>query len=96
MDNENFADAPKTIGELRSDRSRRAKDWTPRDVLIELLRRIDSGEVAPEALFVAFRTRDQAQDGYTSYSVSSPDYVTTLGLVHAALDVMKHDARVPC
>ncbi len=43
MTTENFADHPPTIGELRSDKSQDAKDWSIRDMLICLLRDIDSG-----------------------------------------------------
>jgi len=42
---EDFSKAPKTIGELRAHKSQNAKDWTPRDALISVLRQIDSGEI---------------------------------------------------
>lgn len=42
MTTENFANHPPTIGELRSDKSQAAKDWSIRDMLICLLRDIDS------------------------------------------------------
>lgn len=38
-----FADAPLTIGELRAERTEDSADWTPREMLISLLRDIDSG-----------------------------------------------------
>ena len=40
---ENFADAPLSIAEHKAGKSHDAKDWTPRDVLVELLRGIDRG-----------------------------------------------------
>ena len=47
MSNDNFVDAPQTIGEARADRSGKAKDWTVREMLVATLRQIDSGEIAP-------------------------------------------------
>lgn len=38
-----FADHPQTVGEIRSDKTQNAKDWSIRDMLICLLRDIDSG-----------------------------------------------------
>lgn len=38
-----FADHPQTVGEIRSDKTQAAKDWSIRDMLICLLRDIDSG-----------------------------------------------------
>ena len=41
-----FADHPKTLSELRSEKSGDASDWTARDLLVHLLREIDSGRLA--------------------------------------------------
>ena len=43
MTEDSFADTPVTIGEIRSDKSNKAKDWSVRDMLIHVLREIDSG-----------------------------------------------------
>ena len=42
---EDFKDHPQTMGELRSDKTRNALDWKPRDALIWLLREIDGGKI---------------------------------------------------
>lgn len=57
---ESFADAPQTITELRSDKTGRANDWTPRDALVATLREIDSGKFSPEQLVMvwAYKTDD--------------------------------------
>ena len=36
--NDDFSDHPKTIGEIRSDKSQKAEHWSPRDALIAALR----------------------------------------------------------
>lgn len=44
---DDFSDHPQTLGEVRSDKSRKAQDWSVKEMLISILRRIDSGELAP-------------------------------------------------
>lgn len=53
----NFTDAPISISELRSDKSGNAKDWTPRDALIALLRDIDSGKQDVDHAIICYRVR---------------------------------------
>lgn len=79
-DPENYADVPQTITELRSDKSGEAKDWTPRDVLVHMLREIDSGEVDPEAIVVAFSTSPTNVRFYAS----SPEPRVTFGVLELA------------
>ncbi len=43
-----------SITEIRSDKTGKAETWTPRDALVSVLRKIDSGEIAPENLFLAY------------------------------------------
>lgn len=52
---DNFADMPKSVAELRAAKQHDGSQWTPRDVLIEVLRRIDKGEIQPERLLIIFR-----------------------------------------
>lgn len=44
---DDFTDHPKTIGEIRSDKTRKAQDWTVKEMLIAVLRKIDAGEIDP-------------------------------------------------
>jgi len=44
MEETNYKDYPKSITEIKADITHDAATWTSRDVLIELLRRIDNGE----------------------------------------------------
>lgn len=41
---DDYSDAPTSITELRAAKEHDASQWTPRDMLISLLREIDSGE----------------------------------------------------
>jgi hypothetical protein len=60
-----YSNHPPTIGEIRSDKSESAADWSPRDALITALRAIDSGEWKPEYLLIAGIARDK--DGYNNF-----------------------------
>lgn len=72
-----FKDHPTTIGELRSEKSTRGRDWSPRDVLISLLRDIDAGKFDVDALVVCYRHSGDR----TSFRQSTPDGLTLLGLL---------------
>lgn len=48
-----YSKHPPTINEIKSDKTDNGSDWTPRDVLISLLRDIDSGKVKLDAVFIA-------------------------------------------
>ena len=76
-----FADYPESVAERRSDKTGAAKDWSPRDVLISLLRDIDGGELKPEAIVVCIRAESQPGHIATTYRVSSPDPGVSVGLM---------------
>lgn len=83
---ETFENTPVSIGEVRADKTRSAADWTPREALVELLRRIDSGEYSGmDALILCWRTvkktASKALEINSYYSASSPDIHTTLGVL---------------
>jgi hypothetical protein len=74
---EDYSNYPKSITELKSDKTQQANDWTPRDVLIDMLRKIDNGEVKPNILAICFR-----EDADTPrISLSSPDPLITTGML---------------
>ncbi|USN15089.1 hypothetical protein LESZY_00550 [Brevundimonas phage vB_BpoS-Leszy] len=82
---ETFENAPVSIGEIKADKSRNARDWKPRDALVELLRRIDSGNYPDlDALVMAWRERSSAGEISSFYSASSPDIHVTLGILSRA------------
>lgn len=62
-DDESFADAPETIADLKSEKTDLASDWTPRDMLIKLLRAVDRGELKAEAMVVAWYVPGKDQAG---------------------------------
>lgn len=64
-----YKDIPISIGEIRSIKpDATAKDWTPRDALVDVIRAIDNGLIDPSLLVVSYF--DKKRDG-TFYSVAS-------------------------
>lgn len=86
---DDFKNHPLSVKEIKSEKSELASDWSPRDALINMLRRIDSGELKPDALVLGVMYHEDDRNK-VAFSNSSPDVVTTLGI----LEVVKF--RVMC
>ena len=52
---DDFSKTPKTITELRAQKHDDGTFATPRDVLIGILREIDSGTLNPECIYLCYR-----------------------------------------
>lgn len=71
------------LGAVRAQRSSNAADWSPRDAIEDCLRRIDAGELKPDACVVVWREKLERGETRTNYAVSGPDVHTVLGLLSA-------------
>lgn len=49
---DDFSKYPKSLSEIKADKENNAALQSPRDVLIQVLRDIDSGEISPVSLVV--------------------------------------------
>lgn len=58
---DDFKEAPVSIGEIKADRSKQAKDWSVRDLLISLLRQIDAGEIEPLKAVLVYSIKPKEQ-----------------------------------
>ena len=59
-----YSNYPTSLLDKKSEESRNAKDWTPRDVLIKALREMDSGEMENvDTLLVVFRDKPKEDGG---------------------------------
>jgi len=81
---DDFSEHPPTLGEIRSEKSERACDWTPREALISLLREIDAGRVIMDALVISYREPTTDGIGRTRFVCSSQDPLISLGLLTRA------------
>ena len=91
-DDENFANYPRSIADIKSDRSGNSLDWKPRDALIDMLRDIDSGQQNPQTLIIVYKTLKEDGHyklGYVSAGV--PSVHEGVGIlaetIHRRLDV---------
>ncbi len=83
MIKDTYADYPRSVNELRSQRSGNAADWSPREMLITLLRDLDAGSIKPESMVVVFRQK--RHPGYrTDFSAACPDGTVLVGLLETA------------
>lgn len=79
---ESFAEEPRSITDIKANKSGNAADWTPRDALIDVLRMIDKGEIAPQTLFIGWSEVNEKGDKIsTDYRNSAPTGVHTMGLL---------------
>ena len=79
----NFARYPQSIPELRVESSDDFSEWTPRDVLIHILRKIDSGEIAPDTMVIGWyrAVRPEGEEELTpGWRVAYKSHVALAGL----------------
>ena len=91
-----FSEAPMSITELSARKTRNAAMWTPRDVMVDLLRRMDGGEYPNcDALVICWRERvpkEAKMVGVSSfYSASAPDIHVTTGLLMRGVSMLNGD-----
>jgi len=55
VSDEDFSEYPESLSEIKASNEWDAKQWTPRDVLLSMLRDIDSGDIETTELIVAYR-----------------------------------------
>lgn len=81
---DSYKDHPDTIGELRSDKSQNAQDWTPRDALISMLRDIDNG-LEVSSMIIGYSTPSKTVDGQrvsdVCYKLASAGTMVALGIL---------------
>lgn len=84
---ESFANYPASITERKSDNDPEgASVWTPRDLLIRMLRRIDSGEIEPSTLVLCWEDEKVkvGQTGGIGFSQQSESVYRSIGVMEAA------------
>lgn len=62
MKDDDYSNMPVSLGEHRAHKEHRAELWTPRDALVNTLRRIDLGEIKPINLVIMLETDTDYHD----------------------------------
>lgn len=81
---ETYANHPKSISEIKADKSWNAAQARPRDALIMALRDLDSGAIDPDHIFIAVGHTIQPGVTQTNFYQAGGDYHRALGLIEAA------------
>lgn len=76
-----FSEHPISLPEARARRSGQASDWTPRDALIDTLRRLDSGELNIDAAIVVYREVGPDDTSAVAATIAVGDRHTALGIM---------------
>ena len=90
---DDFSKAPKSLGEVRANKAANARLWSPRDVLIHVLRELDAGAIKNlDILIVCWREEDEndADEKVTGYSQSSPGCLEVLGVLSRTAFKIQH------
>lgn len=89
-----FADAPVTIGEIKSAKTRAASDWTPREALVMALREHDNGtrKITDMVVGYTYECNDR-NEPVTGYIAATPNAVVTLGLLEITKFNLERDIR---
>ena len=89
MDNDNIT----TLSSARAVRTNNAADWTPRDCLIDLLDKMDKGEVSPEGLIVCFYESGDNGSAVVKYSNAMPNVIMAAGTLDRAAHALSPPAE---
>jgi hypothetical protein len=85
---DDFSNHPPSIGETRADRSGDGSLWSPREVLVAILRDIDGGKIQPDVLVVAWgEVGAGKRQGH--FNQSTHDGLLSLGLMQATIFKMQ-------
>lgn len=88
---DDFSAAPMSIGELRARKSGKGADWTPRDALVDTLRRIDQGEISPDGLVVVFGKNTPEGRSEVQYVQATANLTTAFGMLSMATMQLHRD-----
>lgn len=77
---DNFADEPINIITAKAEKLGDCSIWSPRDALVDTLRRIDKGEIKPTRIVISYR-EGEPDEPYTSYTISGHDPTIAIGML---------------
>lgn len=80
---DDFSAAPVSIAEARSFKEQNGSMWKPRDLLIHMLREIDTGNLNPLTLVVCWE-----EDSRSGWENAGPAFIGSIGLVARTLHRM--------
>jgi hypothetical protein len=91
MSDDDYSNYPQSVAEIRSDKTWRAIDWTPRDALISCLRDIDSGKIKPDSLLICWSVDDGGDNIRSTYRAAGGSFLENLGLLERLKHMMQQE-----
>lgn len=91
MDESNFKNYPTSIGEATALKNNNSRLWSPRDILIRMLRHIDDGNLNPDALIICYTIPDEKDNcsyAETGFSMSGVDKTVAIGVLTRIANVL--------
>ncbi len=89
-----YKDHPPSVSEIKSDRSRNAKDWTPRDALISALRDLDAGKIKPNVLIIGCAEILETGGVDPTFYLSAPNVLLALGMIERTKEELIHSKTI--
>lgn len=80
-EDQDFSDYPKSITELKSDKTQRGGDWTVRDALISALRDLDAGIISADYCILILGIVEDDDSTCTYFYNCTPNRYILHGLV---------------
>lgn len=90
---DDFSTSPRNLAEHRALSSGNPKDWNARDVLVYLLRKMDSGEMeVPDHVMILYGSEHPGEGNSTGFTqAGSFGPLTQMGLLHSTLHSLLHN-----
>lgn len=75
-----FSKEPISIAQIKAEKAGDCSLWGPRDILIDVLRRLDNGNIVPTRMIICYR-EGEPDDPHTSYTICGDDVLTHVGML---------------
>lgn len=91
---DDYSNYPKSISEIKGDKTGLSEDNLPRDVLIDILRAIDSKEINPIDLVVVYSDIGNKGGRTFSWRIAGKDIAVHIGMLSHTIHRMIDTAKV--
>lgn len=88
MSYENY---PTSLNARRAQNSNDGSHWTPRDILIQTLREIDAGDIAPNTMVIAWSSpiNDKQDASRPGFRIAAKTLIDAVGVLGRAVFMMQ-------
>ena len=84
---------PISFTAAKAAKTNNAADWTPRDVLVDVLAKLDAGAISPVGLIVTFYEEAEGGLSQVKFSTSMPNIIMAAGTLERTLHALSPPAE---